>query len=101
MSSDKPVKAGQGWLAGCVRLAVERYFLDLNGQCPGTSLYETVIAEVEAPLIETVMRHVGHNQCQAAKILGINRNTLRKKLLSYGLAERPEPPSTIQGSESL
>ncbi|WP_297388285.1 helix-turn-helix domain-containing protein [Acidiferrobacter sp.] len=99
MSEDRPAKAGQGPLAGCVRLAVERYFKDLNGQCPGTSLYETVIGEVEAPLIETVMRHVGHNQCQAAKILGINRNTLRKKLLSYGLAERPDPLSPTQGNE--
>ncbi|MHB8254121.1 MAG: helix-turn-helix domain-containing protein, partial [Acidiferrobacter sp.] len=80
MNQVPPTKAGQGPLAMCVRRAVERYFADLHGQCPGTALYETVIAEVEAPLIETVMRQVGYNQCQAAKILGINRNTLRKKL---------------------
>ncbi|MHB1672393.1 MAG: helix-turn-helix domain-containing protein, partial [Acidiferrobacter sp.] len=77
------------------------YFADLNGQCPGTSLYETVIGEVEAPLIETVMRHVGHNQCQAAKILGINRNTLRKKLQNYGLVDRPDTSSPTQGSDLL
>ena len=99
MSEDRPAKAGQGPLAGCVRLAVERYFKDLNGQCPGTSLYETVIGEVEAPLIETVMRHVGHNQCQAAKILGINRNTLRKKLLNYGLVGGSGTSSPTQGSD--
>ncbi len=101
MSDDKRARAGRGPLAGCVRLAVERYFADLNGQCPGTSLYETVIGEVEAPLIETVMRHVGHNQCQAAKILGINRNTLRKKLQNYGLADRPDTSSPTQGSDLL
>ncbi|WP_298139619.1 helix-turn-helix domain-containing protein [Acidiferrobacter sp.] len=100
MNRDKPAQAGRGPLAECVRAAVERYFRDLDGQCPGTALYETVISEVEAPLIETVMRHVGYNQCQAAKILGINRNTLRKKLLCYGLAERPEP-STLQGGKHL
>jgi len=81
----------------CVRRAVECYFGDLHGQCPGSALYEIVIAQVEAPLIETVMRHVGHNQCQAAKILGINRNTLRKKLVTYGLNGRPETPSTPPG----
>ncbi len=91
MSEEESTKTGRGPLGTCVRHAVERYFRDLNGQCPGTSLYETVLGEVEAPLIETVMRHVGYNQCQAAKILGINRNTLRKKLLAYGLSERPDP----------
>jgi len=95
MNPDAFVKPGQGPLATCVRHAVERYFKDLHGQCPGTSLYEIVMAEVEAPLIGAVMRHVGHNQCQAAKILGINRNTLRKKLVAYGLTERTESLSPL------
>ena len=99
MSQEILAKAGQGPLATCVRHAVERYFKDLHGQCPGTALYETVIAQVEAPLIETVMRHVGYNQCQAAKILGINRNTLRKKLLAYGLTDRFDYP-TLSPSET-
>lgn len=101
MTAELPAQAGQGPLATCVRLAVERYFHDLHGQCPGTALYETVIAQVEAPLIETVMRQVGHNQCQAAKILGINRNTLRKKLITYGLTERLAPPPSLPGQTSL
>lgn len=99
MSQDPTAKAGQGPLASCVRAAVERYFKDLHGQCPGTSLYETVIAEVEAPLLETVMRQTGYNQCQAAKILGINRNTLRKKLSTYGLNDRAESPSPEKSEE--
>lgn len=99
MSQDPSAKAGQGPLAACVRTAVERYFKDLHGQCPGTSLYETVITEVEAPLLETVMRQTGYNQCQAAKILGINRNTLRKKLLVYGLNEPAEPPLLEKNKE--
>ena len=43
------------------------------------------IVEVEKPLLEIVMRHVKSNQCKAAEILGINRNTLRKKLKLYKL----------------
>lgn len=99
MSQDPPAKAGQGPLANCVRAAVERYFKDLHGQCPGTSLYETVMTEIEAPLLETVMRHTGYNQCQAAKILGINRNTLRKKLLTYGLGEPAKSSSPEKNKE--
>lgn len=87
---------GQGPLAACVRAAVERYFRDLHGHTP-TALYETVIAEVEAPLIETVMRHAGNNQCLAAQILGINRNTLRKKLQAYSLLDRRPAPRSPTG----
>jgi Fis family transcriptional regulator len=42
-----------------------------------------VLSEVEKPLLEVVMHHANSNQCQAAEILGINRNTLRKKLKLY------------------
>ncbi len=90
----------RGPLSACVRRAVERYFEDLHGNFPGTALHETVIAEVEAPLLETVMRHTHYNQCLAAKILGINRNTLRKKLLAYGLHERAQA-APAQASEPL
>ena len=44
-----------------------------------------VIAEVEKPLLEAVMKRAGGNQLRAARMLGINRNTLRKKLSLYGL----------------
>lgn len=44
------------------------------------NVYHTVISEVESAVIEAVMEYAGNNQAQAAKILGINRNTLRKKL---------------------
>ncbi|SVC96209.1 uncharacterized protein METZ01_LOCUS349063 [marine metagenome] len=44
-----------------------------------------VVAEVEKPLLEAVMKHAGGNQLRAARMLGINRNTLRKKLTLYGL----------------
>ncbi|MCU7922201.1 MAG: Fis family transcriptional regulator, partial [Candidatus Thiodiazotropha sp. (ex Dulcina madagascariensis)] len=48
-------------------------------------LYRLVMNEVEAPLLESVMKHTGGNQTQAATILGISRSTLRKKLSLYDL----------------
>lgn len=78
-------KDRKGPLAACVRQSMERYFNDLNGE-KATEVYAMVIAEVEKPLLEIVMRHVQSNQCKAAEILGINRNTLRKKLKIYKLS---------------
>jgi two-component system, NtrC family, nitrogen regulation response regulator GlnG len=52
---------------------------------PVENLYEDVIARVEKPLLALVMEHTGGNQLKAAEILGLNRNTLRKKLVDHGL----------------
>jgi Fis family transcriptional regulator len=71
-------------LAACVKQSMERYFHDLNGE-KTSGVYDMVISEVEKPLLEIVMRYVKSNQCKAAEILGINRNTLRKKLKQYKL----------------
>jgi Fis family transcriptional regulator, factor for inversion stimulation protein len=79
MTKDK-----KGPVAACVKSAMERYFNDLNGE-KTTGVYEMVLHEVEKPLLEIVMRHVKGNQCRAAEILGINRNTLRKKLKTHKL----------------
>jgi Fis family transcriptional regulator, factor for inversion stimulation protein len=68
----------------CVEQALKLYFEELQGE--GTAgLYDLVIAEVEKPLLEAVLRHAGGNQSKAARYLGINRNTLRKKLSQYGI----------------
>ena len=71
-------------LRACVRTALERYFASLDGEDPG-GLYEMVMREVEAPLLEAVMQHTRGNQTRAAEILGIHRATLRKKLREHGL----------------
>jgi len=71
-------------LSGHVRIAVERYFSQLNGHS-ACGLYGMVIGEVEKPLIQTVLDHCGHNQTKAAGILGMSRSTLRKKMQHYGL----------------
>ena len=67
-----------------VRDNLEAYFRDLRGTEPG-GLYEMVIRVVEKPLLDVVMQHAGHNQSRAAEWLGMNRNTLRKKLVEHKL----------------
>jgi Fis family transcriptional regulator len=67
-----------------VEQAVEAYFRQLDGQHV-TDVYDLVLQEVEAPLLEVVLRHTRNNQTLAATVLGLNRGTLRKKLKRYGL----------------
>jgi Fis family transcriptional regulator len=76
-----------GPLATCVKSALERYFRQLDGE-KASDLYDMVLAQVEKPLLEIVMNHAHSNQCKAAEMLGINRNTLRKKLDIYGLNDK-------------
>ncbi|WP_111641208.1 DNA-binding transcriptional regulator Fis [Marinimicrobium alkaliphilum] len=71
-------------LRGCVERAMENYFQNLDGQSV-SNVYEMVLAEVEAPLLETVLKYTRHNQTRAAQVLGLNRGTLRKKLKQYDL----------------
>jgi Fis family transcriptional regulator len=66
-------------IAECVRKALEKYFKDLDGERPRT-VYDMVLKNVEKPMIEVVLTHAEGNQTVAAKWLGINRNTLRKKI---------------------
>jgi Fis family transcriptional regulator len=70
----------------CVRDNLEGYFRDLRGVEPH-GMYEMIIKVVERPLFEVVMRHAEGNQSKAAEWLGINRNTLRRKLLDHKLAK--------------
>lgn len=66
--------------------SLEKYFRDLDGQMP-SGIYDMVIQAVERPLLEVVMREADGNQVRASEMLGINRNTLRKKLLNHGLLD--------------
>ena len=70
----------------CIRASVEQYFKDLRGAEPN-GLHHLVISSVERPLLEVVMRLAEGNQSKAAEWLGINRNTLRRKLLDHHLAQ--------------
>ncbi|PIV15027.1 MAG: Fis family transcriptional regulator [Gallionellales bacterium CG03_land_8_20_14_0_80_55_15] len=72
-------------MARYVRQALEEYFVHLDGEAPACDLYEMVMNCVEKPLIERVLTQVGGNQTRAADMLGINRNTLRKKMAQHGI----------------
>ena len=71
-----------GSLNHSTETALKKYFKTLNGYKP-INLYKFVIKEVERPLMKEVMKYTENNQSEAAKILGINRTTLRNKLKEY------------------
>lgn len=71
-------------LADCVIDAIQQYFEDLNGEKP-QNLHSFFISEVEKPFLKVVLEQVNGNQSRASEMLGINRNTLRKKLKTYDL----------------
>ncbi len=73
-------------MARHVRKALRDYFKDLDGEDPCCNMYDMVMDCVEKPLIEMVLEQVGGNQTHAAAMLGINRNTLRKKMQQHGIA---------------
>ena len=67
-----------------VRHSLDAYFNDLRGAEPD-NLHEMLVRVVEKPLLEIVMQRADGNQSRAALWLGLNRNTLRKKLLDHKL----------------
>ena len=71
-------------LHGSVRQALENYMAQLKGQTPN-NLYDLILSEVEAPLMECVMEYTRNNQSRAALVLGLSRGTLRKLLKKYGM----------------
>ena len=63
---------------------LKRYLDDLGDNAP-SNVYQMVLTVIEKPVLEIIMKHADQNQSLAATYLGINRNTLRKKLLELGL----------------
>ncbi|WP_243865020.1 DNA-binding transcriptional regulator Fis [Halospina denitrificans] len=87
--TDEPLTTATGngqtvTLRDSVEHALENYFSQLDG-APVTDVYQLVLSEVEAPLLEKVMEYTSDNQTRASAMLGLNRGTLRKKLKQYGL----------------
>jgi Fis family transcriptional regulator len=83
-SSSFEIHSQQNTLRESVEQAMKNYFSQLDSETP-TDIYELVMAEVEAPLMESVMAYTQGNQTKASIVLGLNRGTLRKKLKMYGL----------------
>ena len=74
----------------CVRDSVQDYFRDLDGEQPDR-MYDMLVRLVEKPLLEVVMAQADYNQSRAAEWLGLNRNTLRKKLLEHSITKYKTP----------
>ncbi len=75
----------QSSIEECIKRNLEKYFRDCDTD-EITGVYSMVISATERPMLEVLMAHAQDNQSLAAQMLGINRNTLRKKLLEHGLA---------------
>jgi len=67
-------------LSGAVARHVDRYFSSYDGDLPPPGVYARVLEEFERPLIARALQATRGNQLRAADILGLNRNTLRKKI---------------------
>ena len=67
-----------------MRTSLDSYFRDLRGTEPD-GMYEMLVRVVEKPLLDVVMTRAEGNQSKAAQWLGLNRNTLRKKLVEHKL----------------
>ncbi|MDD9889508.1 MAG: DNA-binding transcriptional regulator Fis [Gammaproteobacteria bacterium] len=80
----EPFAQQESTLRSEVEKSLRRYFQHIEDE-PVTDLHSMVMSEVEAPLIEAVMRYTGNNQSKASILLGLNRGTLRTKLKQYGL----------------
>ena len=73
-------------IADAVRTNLESYLSDLGSSEPN-GMYNMLVSVVEKPLLEVVMQHADNNQSKAAQWLGLNRNTVRKKLLEHKLID--------------
>jgi Fis family transcriptional regulator, factor for inversion stimulation protein len=81
---------GRETIEQCLLRSLEQYFRDLDGARPH-QLHGMVMQAVERPLLKFALERASGNQSAAAELLGINRNTLRKKLIEHGMAEGPAP----------
>lgn len=79
---------GANTLADAVDAHLTRYFLQFGSQLPPPGLYDRILGEVEKPLLEASLNAVRGNQLRAADLLGMNRNTLRKKLTDLGITPK-------------
>ncbi|MFT5451046.1 MAG: Fis family transcriptional regulator [Enterobacterales bacterium] len=82
--NENETTAEQQTLRESVEIVMAQYFDQLEGQ-KVVDLYDLVISEVEAPLLEAVMAYTRGNQTKASIAMGLNRGTLRKKLKKYDM----------------
>jgi two-component system nitrogen regulation response regulator GlnG len=71
-------------VSNILKKSLEKYFDSHRDNLPPSGLYNRIVTEVEMIMFEVTLNHVNGNQLQASKILGISRNTLRKKMRQFG-----------------
>ena len=74
----------QRGIQDCIKDNLEKYFSDLNGE-PSNGVFKMVTQQAESTTIKFVLDKVNQNQSEAARVLGINRATLKKKVSLYNL----------------
>ncbi|MES2443779.1 MAG: nitrogen regulation protein NR(I) [Pseudomonadota bacterium] len=87
-ASAGPTAARDPGIEAAVRARLERIAIEEPSALDDGTLYDRIIGEVERPLIEAMLERHGGNQLRAARAMGINRNTLRKRLDMFGLTTR-------------
>lgn len=81
----KPLNTEQNSLAESIHYHLDKYFTAHQETVPEPGLYKTIMQEAEKITIKTTLEFCDNNQSKAAYILGINRNTLRKKIEQFNL----------------
>ena len=84
-SEASPMARATAGLAASVEAHLDDYFAVFGDDLPPDGLYDRVLAEIERPLLTLALAATRGNQIRAARLLGINRNTLRKKLNDHSL----------------
>jgi len=84
VESQKQPKIQNSTLTEAIERTISGYLDAMQGQ-QVDDLYESLLSEIEAPLLNSVMKSTSNNQSLTAKILGLNRGTLRKKMKKYGM----------------
>jgi DNA-binding protein Fis len=74
-------------LSSLIKTFLKEYFDEHQAFMPDGILHDIIMTEVERPLIETILERTQWNQKKASQMLGINRNTLRKKIQQYALVQ--------------
>lgn len=85
MTQNNPTSSLPNGLGKMVEEFITQYFQNHKGDLPAAGLYQRLLKEFERPLLEITLRHLSGNQKKAAEVLGINRNTLRKKIQDLGM----------------
>lgn len=84
--SSSPAQAESEGLSATVERHLRDYFAAHEQGLPASGLYERILQEIERPLLAITLAECRGNQLRAAALLGLNRNTLRKKIRELGLA---------------